>query len=124
MQPYAPSFGTLDGSCGYGLMDKTAYPYWSVVGNVPAAGSTQGFPARAVGEQLALAAQEQTFWHAPALAETLVSIRMQWAVMLRLGGIAALHRSDAAILCHEVTSRHHLLLQGSVFRPLVSQCRG
>ena len=32
MQPYDPSFGTLKGSCGYGIMDKTAYPYWSVVG--------------------------------------------------------------------------------------------
>ncbi|KAK9819970.1 hypothetical protein WJX72_004607 [[Myrmecia] bisecta] len=30
LDPYAPSFGTSDGSCGYGLLDKTVWPYWSV----------------------------------------------------------------------------------------------
>ncbi|BDA46488.1 probable Expansin-A7 [Coccomyxa sp. Obi] len=28
--PYSPSFGTLDGSCGYGELDKSKWPYWSV----------------------------------------------------------------------------------------------
>jgi len=30
MDPSSPSFGTLDGSCGYGLLSTTVYPYWSV----------------------------------------------------------------------------------------------
>ncbi|KAK9852113.1 hypothetical protein WJX84_000033 [Apatococcus fuscideae] len=28
--PYSPSFGTSIGSCGYGKLSKTAWPYWSV----------------------------------------------------------------------------------------------
>ncbi|KAK9839672.1 hypothetical protein WJX81_004788 [Elliptochloris bilobata] len=30
MSPYSPSFGTSQGACGYGLLDKSQYPYWSV----------------------------------------------------------------------------------------------
>jgi hypothetical protein len=28
MSPGSPSFGTLAGSCGYGLLDKGKWPYW------------------------------------------------------------------------------------------------
>ncbi|KAL0021906.1 hypothetical protein WJX79_002021 [Trebouxia sp. C0005] len=35
MDPYTPSYGTSDGSCGYGVMDKTQYPYWSVAALSP-----------------------------------------------------------------------------------------
>ncbi|KAK9869002.1 hypothetical protein WJX84_008231 [Apatococcus fuscideae] len=28
--PYSPSYGTSIGSCGYGLLDKSQWPYWSV----------------------------------------------------------------------------------------------
>eukprot|EP00884_Botryococcus_braunii_P022964 jgi/Botrbrau1/9351/Bobra.354_2s0009.1 len=30
MDPYSPSFGTKEGSCGYGVLDKEQYPFWSV----------------------------------------------------------------------------------------------
>ncbi|KAL0054873.1 hypothetical protein WJX82_003597 [Trebouxia sp. C0006] len=30
MDPGSPSYGTSDGSCGYGDLSKTAYPFWSV----------------------------------------------------------------------------------------------
>eukprot|EP00891_Asterochloris_glomerata_P001624 jgi/Astpho2/1624/Aster-x1019 len=30
MNPNQPSFGTLDGSCGYGLLPQTTWPFWSV----------------------------------------------------------------------------------------------
>ncbi|KAK9838025.1 hypothetical protein WJX74_009954 [Apatococcus lobatus] len=28
--PYSPSYGTSIGACGYGLLDKSKWPYWSV----------------------------------------------------------------------------------------------
>ncbi|KAK9867754.1 hypothetical protein WJX84_004352 [Apatococcus fuscideae] len=28
--PYSPSYGTSIGACGYGLLDKSQWPYWSV----------------------------------------------------------------------------------------------
>ena len=49
MQPYDASFGTLDGSCGYGLMDKTAYPYWSVVGISTSSRFYTGLPGQGCG---------------------------------------------------------------------------
>lgn len=30
MSPYSPSFGTSVGSCGYGLLDRSSWPFWSV----------------------------------------------------------------------------------------------
>lgn len=30
MNPNNPSFGTLEGSCGYGLLSKNTWPFWSV----------------------------------------------------------------------------------------------
>lgn len=30
--PYSPSYGTLDGSCGYGLLQQNQYPFWAVAG--------------------------------------------------------------------------------------------
>ena len=30
MNPWEPSYGTSVGSCGYGLLDRGNYPYWSV----------------------------------------------------------------------------------------------
>ncbi|KAK9819887.1 hypothetical protein WJX72_003612 [[Myrmecia] bisecta] len=30
LDPYTPSFGTSVGGCGYGRMNKTVWPYWSV----------------------------------------------------------------------------------------------
>ncbi|KAL3148841.1 expansin-like protein [Trebouxia sp. C0010 RCD-2024] len=33
--PYSPSFGTSEGSCGYGELDKSKYPYWSVAALSP-----------------------------------------------------------------------------------------
>ena len=30
MNPNQPSFGTLDGSCGYGLLPQNTWPFWSV----------------------------------------------------------------------------------------------
>lgn len=32
MNPQTPSFGTLEGSCGYGRLDPNEWPYWKVAG--------------------------------------------------------------------------------------------
>ena len=29
--PYVPSFGLLDGSCGYGELQQDQWPYWQAV---------------------------------------------------------------------------------------------
>ncbi|KAK9819790.1 hypothetical protein WJX72_002423 [[Myrmecia] bisecta] len=35
VDPYSPSFGTKEGSCGYGMLDKSQFPYWSVAALPP-----------------------------------------------------------------------------------------
>eukprot|EP00884_Botryococcus_braunii_P014402 jgi/Botrbrau1/22963/Bobra.0030s0035.1 len=49
MDPYSPSFGTKDGSCGYGYMDRGSYPYWSVGAFSPANRFSQSIPSKACG---------------------------------------------------------------------------
>ncbi|KAK9820245.1 hypothetical protein WJX72_007952 [[Myrmecia] bisecta] len=47
MDPYQPTYGTKEGSCGYGVLDKSKYPFWSVAALNPSnqfykAGPIQG----------------------------------------------------------------------------------
>lgn len=48
MSPYNPSYGTSVGSCGYGLLDKGEWPYWSV-GALAVANSAFGGPTFGCG---------------------------------------------------------------------------
>ncbi|KAK9798174.1 hypothetical protein WJX73_006947 [Symbiochloris irregularis] len=50
MSPYEPSFGTLNGGCGYGLLDKNTYPFWSVAALSTSNSFYKAGPANGCGE--------------------------------------------------------------------------
>ncbi|CAL8464429.1 g3964 [Coccomyxa elongata] len=50
MNPYDPSFGTKEGACGYGLLDKNKYPFWSVAAFSLSNSFSMAGPAKACGQ--------------------------------------------------------------------------
>lgn len=50
MNPYDPSFGTKDGACGYGVLKKESYPFWSVAALSLSNSFSVAGPAKACGE--------------------------------------------------------------------------
>ncbi|KAK9838158.1 hypothetical protein WJX81_005264 [Elliptochloris bilobata] len=50
MSPYDPSYGTSIGSCGYGLLDKAKYPFWSVAALSTSNCYFQGGPLQGCGQ--------------------------------------------------------------------------
>lgn len=50
MDPNSPSYGTKDGSCGYGTLPKDAYPYFATAAFSPSNRFYQQGPLNACGQ--------------------------------------------------------------------------